>query len=200
MSDRPASSHLPVNAPDDKAALRRMLAERRRAISADVHAAIAAHAAVLMLERRPRIVQMYVEQPGSGEVGTGPILRAAIEAGIRIAVPVVDPVVKGRMRLVGWRPDAPIRRNRFGIPEPESGEDIDRMEVDIWFVPALGADPSGTRIGHGAGYYDRILAGTPGFKAALVPRSCLVDAIPAEAHDVRMDAVVTESGVNRPYL
>jgi 5-formyltetrahydrofolate cyclo-ligase len=44
------------------------------------------------------------------------------------------------------------------------------------------------------------LADVGGFKVALVPEICVVDAIPAEAHDVRMDAVVTESGVNRSYL
>jgi 5-formyltetrahydrofolate cyclo-ligase len=200
MSDRPALPVIPVSASDDKVALRRMLAARRRQISPDVHEAIAAHAVAWMMERKPRIVQVYLEQPGSGEVGTDTILRAAIEAGIRIAVPVVDPIENRRMRLVGWQPDAPMRLNRFGIPEPETGEDIGRMDVDLWFVPALGADRSGSRIGHGAGYYDRILAGVGGFKVALVPEICVVDAIPAEAHDVRMDAVVTESGVNRSYL
>lgn len=189
-----------MNAPDDKAVLRRMLIERRRRNSPEVHQAVATHAVALMTERKPRVVQVYLEQPGSGEVGTGPILQAAFEAGIRIAVPVVDPVEKGRMRLVGWRPDAPVRLNRFGIPEPENGEEIDRMDVDLWFVPAMGADLSGTRIGHGAGYYDRILEGVGGFKATLVPDACVVDAIPTETHDVRMDAVVTETGVNRPYL
>jgi len=189
-----------VSASDDKVALRRMLAARRRQISPDVHEALAVHAVAWMMERKPRIVQVYLVQPGSGEVGTDTILRAAIEAGIRIAVPVVDPIEIRRMRLVGWQPDAPMRLNRFGIPEPETGEDIGRMDVDLWFVPALGADRSGSRIGHGAGYYDRILADVGGFKVALVPEICVVDAIPAEAHDVRMDAVVTESGVNRSYL
>ena len=77
-----------------------MLAARRRQISPDVHEAIAAHAVAWMMERKPRIVQVYLEQPGSGEVGTDTILRAAIEAGIRIAVPVVDPIENRRMRLV----------------------------------------------------------------------------------------------------
>lgn len=177
-----------------------MLRDQRRMVPESAHAAIAAHAVALMVSRRPRTVQAYLEQPESGEVGTGPILRTAFEAGIRVAVPLVDSVEPGRMRLTGWHPDAPLRPNRFGIPEPVSGEDIDRMDVDLWFVPALGADRSGARIGHGAGYYDRILAGVPGFKAALLPEACLVDHIPLEPHDVAMDAIVTESGVFLPYL
>lgn len=200
MSDRPALSHLPVSAPDDKTAFRKRLTERRRQVPSEIHEAIAAHAVALMMERRPRIVHVYLERSGSGEVGTGSILQAAIGAGIRIAVPVVDPVESGCMRLVGWQPDAPMRLNRFGISEPETGKDIDRMDVQLWILPALGADPSGTRIGHGAGYYDRILAGVGGFKAALVPTVCLLDHIPAEPHDVRMDAVVTETGINLSYL
>jgi 5-formyltetrahydrofolate cyclo-ligase len=189
-----------VSATVDKAALRRILRGQRESVPESVHAAIAAHAVALMTDRCPRLIQAYLEQPGSGEIGTGPILRAAFEAGIRIAVPVVDPVEPGRMRLVGWDPDTPLRPNRFGIPEPDSGEDIDRMDVDLWFVPALGAARSGARIGHGAGYYDRILAGAPGFKAALLPQACLLDHIPLEPHDVRLDAMVTESGVILPYL
>jgi 5-formyltetrahydrofolate cyclo-ligase len=71
------------------------------------------------------------------------------------------------------------------------------VEPDIILMPLLGFDKHGTRLGYGGGYYDRTLAHLTrrpkllGFAFARQE----VDYIPREAHDVPLDAVVTEIGV-----
>jgi 5-formyltetrahydrofolate cyclo-ligase len=63
-------------------------------------------------------------------------------------------------------------------------------------VPGLGFTSTGVRLGHGGGHYDRVLATLPRdyFRLGLFFNVQACSAIPAEDHDERLDAVVTESG------
>lgn len=49
------------------------------------------------------------------------------------------------------------RKSRLGIPEPEEGVSVAEEMIDLVFVPMLGCDLQGNRIGYGKGYYDRFL-------------------------------------------
>jgi 5-formyltetrahydrofolate cyclo-ligase len=48
--------------------------------------------------------------------------------------------------------------NKYGIPEPESGIEIDDCEIDMAIIPLMCFDYSGNRVGYGKGYYDRFLS------------------------------------------
>lgn len=84
----------------------------------------------------------------------------------------------------------------LGIAEPagerHSSEVLD--DCDLIVVPALAVDATGMRLGKGAGYYDRALAGRSTPTAAVVFDDELVDAVPHDPHDVPVDAVITPSG------
>jgi 5-formyltetrahydrofolate cyclo-ligase len=72
-----------------------------------------------------------------------------------------------------------------GAPEPES--------IDALVVPALAVDPTGHRIGYGAGYYDRALPRHPSAKAIAVAYDWqLVAEVPATPGDVKVGWVVTD--------
>jgi 5-formyltetrahydrofolate cyclo-ligase len=51
-----------------------------------------------------------------------------------------------------------IRENKMGIPEPISGQRVSVEEIDVVFVPLLGCDKLGNRVGYGKGYYDQFLS------------------------------------------
>jgi 5-formyltetrahydrofolate cyclo-ligase len=73
------------------------------------------------------------------------------------------------------------------------------VDPEILLMPLSAFDASGNRIGYGAGHYDRAIARLhdKGMQPRLigVAFDCQeVEAVPAEAHDVPLDAVVTESG------
>jgi len=66
--------------------------------------------------------------------------------------------------------------------------------LDLVIVPGVAFDRKGHRLGFGAGYYDRFLPKLrPGVKKIAVAFEVqLVDSVPAEEHDIRMDAILTE--------
>ena len=68
-------------------------------------------------------------------------------------------------------------------------------DVDFALVPALAVDREGYRLGYGAGYFDRLLAGSPPTQLRVValPDALFVERLPREAHDVAVDAVMTET-------
>ncbi len=51
-----------------------------------------------------------------------------------------------------------IKKNKWGIPEPEEGISIPENKIDVVFVPLLAFDKKGNRVGYGKGFYDRFLA------------------------------------------
>jgi 5-formyltetrahydrofolate cyclo-ligase len=91
-------------------------------------------------------------------------------------------------------------RNRYGILEPPADQpELDPGVVDVALVPGLVFDARGTRLGFGAGFYDRLLSSLrAGVPIIGVTRDALVvPELPSEAHDVLMTHLVTESGVRQ---
>jgi 5-formyltetrahydrofolate cyclo-ligase len=76
----------------------------------------------------------------------------------------------------------------------ETSEVYDATELQdaVWFVPGLGFDNRGNRLGRGGGYYDRFLHRQSGFFVAVAYDWQLLDSIPYEAHDAKIDALVTD--------
>jgi len=94
------------------------------------------------------------------------------------------------------------RRNRLGILEPIGGRTLSPRHFDIVFLPILGFDAQGVRLGTGGGYYDRAFAFRRWRTAWHAPRLIgvayafqQVESIGAAPHDVLLDAVVTERGI-----
>ena len=71
-------------------------------------------------------------------------------------------------------------------------------ELDLLLVPLVAFDAYGRRLGHGRGYYDRMLSRCPGLKVGVAFEVQRMTAVPTEAHDVGLDLVVTEARVYHP--
>ena len=92
---------------------------------------------------------------------------------------------------------------QFGVLEPLDelkwyNPDELQKRIDVWLIPGVGFDNSGNRLGRGKGYYDRLLANTSGHKIGIGFECQLVNKVPAENWDIKMDIIVTESKVIRP--
>lgn len=144
----------------------------------------------LPVVRTATCVAAYASMPG--EPGTH-ILRAALTRhGIEVLLPVVRPDM-----TLDWAHDSGALqpgRGRGG-PEPSGprlGEEA-LARADVVLVPALAVDGLGRRLGQGAGCYDRALAHARRGAGviALVFDEEVLDEVPAEPHDRRVDAAVT---------
>jgi len=95
--------------------------------------------------------------------------------------------------------DAPRERHPWGFDQPVAGTpEVDPTTVDTWLVPGLAFDLRGTRLGHGVGYYDRLLARrrVDSVVVGVTTSRHVVGSLPREDHDVDMDVVVTDDRVH----
>lgn len=141
-------------------------------------------------ERATRTVAVYAalgrEADPSGAVATW------VAAGITVAWPRV---VGAELRFHSATGLDGLAVGYRGILEPSPDAPAVAVEaIDLLVVPGVGFDRRGGRLGQGGGFYDRLLA-APGRRALAVGLGFavqLVDEVPTEAHDQRLDAVITE--------
>ena len=73
----------------------------------------------------------------------------------------------------------------------------DLTAIGLVLVPGLAFDAQGRRLGYGGGYYDRFLRQTAAPRVGLTFDCLLLDEVPEEPHDVRVDVVLTELRLQR---
>ena len=169
---------------------------RRAALPAAEHDALSARIVAHALAALPLPVVAAFCWPIKHEPDVRALLADWARAGGRTALPVV--VAEGQpLAFREWTPEMPLEPDRYGIPTPTAGE---WLRPDLILLPLNGFDAAGYRLGYGGGFFDRTLA-------ALAPRPLAVgvgfeinrvDSIRPEAHDQRLDWIVTENGAFRP--
>ena len=196
------SSSKPARDPAARAALRSSLRQSRRALprSERVHAARAVRRAVsrLFWLRSGTRIAAYVA--ADGELDPAPLVATALARGCHVYLPRIAHFRRARLRLL--RAGGVQLENRFGIAEPNSSDARAASGFDLILVPLVAFDARGARLGMGGGYYDRVLAFRQRRRSWKRPRIVglaysfqELDHIEERAHDVRLDAVVTERGV-----
>lgn len=86
------------------------------------------------------------------------------------------------------------KKNIYGIDEPVNFE-IVKTSPNISVIPLLACDKKGNRVGFGKGYYDKYLADKKTVKIGICYSFQVVDNIPSEPTDVRLDYIVTEKEI-----
>ncbi len=177
----------------NKAALRKEIRALLRQLPPEEkqRQAYAAAARVLRCEQflRARTLMLYRSTPL--EIDTVPLLIAAEAAGKKVAYPVcVDDF--SMIAAVPGSPDA-WQRGRYGIwaPALERSEIITPEQIDLVIVPGVAFDRQCFRLGQGRGYYDRFLSAAHAYRIGCAFDVQIVPALPAEAHDIPMDLVVS---------
>lgn len=133
----------------------------------------------------------------SSEPPTSEMLDAITSTGIDVWVPIMK---KGRA-LEWGKFGNNLAVNSFGVAEPPADETFDLATVDAIVIPAQRAGLDGTRLGRGAGYYDRALAKIPAHSAGGPQRIVVVfddevdDSVPHDSWDELMDVIVTPTRV-----
>jgi 5-formyltetrahydrofolate cyclo-ligase len=183
-----------MSAPNDKQPLRDALRKARR----DHVAALPHHALMFLRPPAPlaalapegSVVGLY--HPLASEAPTRSYATWFRENGRKIALPWFANR-KSPMRFHDWRDpvaDHGLVHGPFRMLQPEA--DAEELTPDLVIVPLLGFTSQCDRLGQGAGHYDRWLAEHPRVRAIGLAWDCqLVESLPIEDHDRRLDAVIT---------
>jgi len=182
-------------------ALRRQLVDRRLSLSTEEHARLSATICAHLVETFPQLATMRVAfcWPINKEPDLRPLIEswlASGSAGFMALLPVVR-AARSPLGFRAWTPDCAMMIDSYGIPTPAEGEFV---EPQALLIPVNGFDAAGHRIGYGGGFFDRTLAalGRTTLSVGIGFELARVDSIRPQAHDVPLDAIVSEAGVFRP--
>jgi 5,10-methenyltetrahydrofolate synthetase len=189
---------------EKKAALRREMIARRDALPAPELARMAA----ILTERLAALPQYATARSvlATMSIGSEWSTRGLIERARADGKTLVLPRVTAPPRHLELHAVADLERDLvpgvWDIPEPDPARcrKVEFAAVDFALVPALAADREGIRLGYGAGYFDRLLAGRGArpFCVTALPSAFVMESLPREPHDVAVDLMVDERGAITP--
>ncbi len=126
------------------------------------------------------------------EPDTKALIQTLLKQGKTVALPKCLPERRMEVRIVRSLDD--LKPGAYSIPEPvEDCPVIERDRIDLILVPNVCCDKQGYRLGRGAGYYDRYLAGYTGITVALCPKQWLQERLPVDEFDLPVELVLTET-------
>ncbi len=182
-----------------KTALRLVVRNRRKALlrehpEADWMAAEVAHRP--LTERFPdpagKVAALY--RAMGSELDPRPLGDWLVERGWTLALPFVES--DDHMSFRRWALGDAAGHDFAGLPSPLAAAEV--VEPDLVIAPLLAFDSTGRRLGQGAGWYDRTLAGLRAAKdvwvVGLAYSGQEVASVPTDEHDQRLDAILTEAG------
>lgn len=176
----------------DKSEWRRWAEQERASVDfSRVSAAVVEHLLAWPELARARWILLFL--PLADEIDLRPLLEAGLEGSF---CATHTPARGGRLTV--HELGGPLEVHRYGFLQPHgSAPEVDPADLDLLLLPGLAFDLWGTRLGRGAGYFDRLLMQVSDDAALLgvTPSDLVVDRLPREPHDVPVGYLATEQGV-----
>lgn len=147
---------------------------------------------VMRLLSHPRIkaaktIMLYYSLPD--EVDTHTLVDSLLVSGKQILLPRVTG--EGTMELRRYTGPTDLALGAYNIMEPTGELFDDYAAIDLAVIPGVAFDREGNRMGRGKGYYDRLLPKLRStYKIGICLPFQLVEQIPTDEHDVKMDEVI----------
>ena len=132
--------------------------------------------------------------PIGDEINIWPLLKTLYHQDRQICLPVVKGPNQA-LHFRNWTPDTVMETDHYGVSYPAAG---DRLTPQLVLVPLLAFTSRGDRLGYGGGYYDRTLEALRQngevFACGVAYAGQEVERLPTEAHDAKLDGILTEIG------
>lgn len=129
------------------------------------------------------------------EVYTHSIIKKALSDGKRVCVPKV---ISKKIGMVACEIKSmeELVESKYGILEPVSTNNrVDPKDIDFALIPGLAFDRYGYRVGYGGGFYDRFLRLGSFYKMGLLYDFQIMDNVPKEEFDEKINGLITESEI-----
>ena len=176
-----------------KKALRKEIFQQRKALSREAHRTLCQAIQQRLWDdgflENKRSVHLYY--PINNEVDTIPLIESLWQKGVDVIMPRTDLKQHSldHYRITSFDQLEPTT---FNLLEPKQSLPCYTGDCDLILIPGLAFDHSLGRIGYGGGFYDRFLAQNQALKVAVAYDFQVRESIPLEAHDIRMDYIVTD--------
>lgn len=174
----------------DKRALRKQYKAIRAAVADKAAKSAAITARLLSLAEYRAAAHIALFASFGDEVDTSAILLDALRCKT-VALPRVD---GAQMYFHVVRRMEQLQTSALGIREPAPELPL-REDFAIAILPGLAFDKQGGRMGYGGGYYDRYFANRSALRIGICYEEQLLESVPQEAHDLRVELVVTDRRV-----
>ncbi|MFH1375655.1 MAG: 5-formyltetrahydrofolate cyclo-ligase [Patescibacteria group bacterium] len=140
-----------------------------------------------------QVVALYASLPE--EVSTDAIIKHSLKVGKRVVLPRIYPgfpLVENELEFCEIKKMEDLEVSVFGIREPNKNCPVVSLgKIDLLVAPVVACDEQGRRLGKGEGFYDRVLENFSGKTVALAFDCQMVEKIPAEEHDQKVDQVLS---------
>ncbi len=180
-----------------KQELRKKLISQRRQLDISyansVSGQITEHLISSSVYEQSSVVHCYASMKANNEISTWSILKKVISDGKSLVMSKMSSEFSLKHYFVEDLGNLKI--NKFGIAEPRGGEEANPRELELIIIPMLACDKKGNRLGYGAGYYDRFLKKSNGFRLGLCDQQFVLDEIQSEVHDQKLHGYITQNGL-----
>lgn len=148
----------------------------------------------LDIYEQSKVVFIYMDF--KNEVMTSNLIKRMLSEKKRVVIPYTDNINTVLIPSEITK-ESDLKLNSFGYYEPKSILPVNIEEIDLVIVPGVVFDKNLNRIGFGKGYYDKILnrLKPSAKKVAVAHEFQVLENIPAEEHDVKMDMIITEKNI-----
>jgi len=186
----------------EKRLIRKEVISRRDALSSETRKAkdesIGRRLLTLPEFTKARAILFYVSF--RSEVDTIQLLQRSLLEGKKVVLPRVD-TSSTSLVLYSIRSMEDLAPGCYGILEPLVNEDrsVNDAGIDLMIIPGVAFDEHCNRLGYGKGFYDRLLSRKNAPAVALAYEEQILESIPADAHDIKMDKIITDTRIIQSY-
>jgi 5-formyltetrahydrofolate cyclo-ligase len=189
----------------DKASLREKMRQSRKLLSGDLRIKASERVCEKLIQNAEiseatppngPAVAVYFASPA--EIDLSEFVKSSLERNAKIVAPRWNGETYELARVKSLNAED-LRIGPMNILEPAEKDIVQPEDVGVWLIPGLAFTRDGKRLGYGGGWYDRLLseAAQKSLKIGITHDFQIVDDIPSEPHDIRIDGVVT-SDVQAP--
>ena len=141
----------------------------------------------LNIYQKAKVIALYKSM--NNEVNTSRLINISLESKKVLLPKIID----NKMVFIEVNENTKYFKSSFGVMEPIGK--IYYGNIDLIIVPGVSFDEENNRLGFGMGYYDKYLSNKDIYKIGICFDKQIVDVLPCELHDVKMDLVITENKV-----
>ena len=177
---------------DSKAELRSKIRAALEKISPAVRAVESIELCERLKTQMPSAHTILFFAPLPDELDVWPVLEQSLALGTTCALPFFDAEKKTYGARMLNHLAMEIVTGKFGVREPVATcAEMPLDQFDLVLVPGMAFDLQGNRLGRGRGFYDRLLEKVSGIKCGVAYDFQLLESIPTEPHDAKVNFILT---------